>query len=143
MGISLDISIQLMSADDAISYHPMRCGTTGTYFSLGTCERPNRTRKRNDLAKSAQSRSPSIQQHTHVSRILLQPTVRAEVFNVFTVHLFVTMNHPRIGAYDSLLGYQYGVMNDSGEHTPAGMKVFAMVAPPAGVTRGKLMPTAG
>ena len=38
---------------------------------------------------------------------------------------------------------QRGLFNENNERTPAGTKVSAMVTPPAGVTRGKLMPTAG
>lgn len=38
---------------------------------------------------------------------------------------------------------QRSLFNENNEHTPAGMKVSAMLTPPAGVTRGKLMPTAG
>lgn len=102
MGISLDISIQLMSAGDVISHHSMRCGTTSTYSFLGTFERPIRTRRRNDLAESAQSTFPSTQQHTHVSRIFLQPAVWTVVLNVVAKYLLLAMNNPRIGSYDSL-----------------------------------------
>jgi hypothetical protein len=81
---------------------------------------------------------------THVSRVLLQPAVWAEVLDVFAVDLFVTVNHPWVGPDNSLFSSQRGSFRkDSIEHTPSGMKVSAMVAPPAGVTRGKLMPTAG
>jgi len=80
---------------------------------------------------------------THIASLIFQPSVWPEGIGIVSKNFGVLMNNPRIHTNNCLATVSLHRLPERPSLTPSGIYLPSTAIPPTGVTRGRLIPTAG
>ena len=144
-GLTLDISIQLRSAGRQVRLRDTKRQVHDLLLPKHIrAPDPKAKKKRSStMVSQGSARDHGWKGKTHIAGVVFQPPVRSEGFNIFAEDFSIPMDYPRVDTNYCLGGCQYVADDTRYIHTPSGINRLSISMPPAGVTLGRLMPTAG